>query len=190
MNKICVYCGSKPGNDPAFIDAAKALGHSMAGRGIGLVYGGANIGLMGEVANAALDNGGEVIGVIPSGLFENELAHPGLSKLINVDNMHQRKEKMAALADGFIALPGGFGTFEELLEVITWSQLKIHHKPTGMLSVNGYYDQLSAFIGHAAEQGFIKPSHQSLYFIERNPEVLLDLLVERSREMQKPDFRL
>lgn len=178
MNRICVYCGSKPGNEPTYLLAAGSLGQAMAARQIDLVYGGANIGLMGEVANSVLEAGGHAIGVIPGELFENNVTHTGLTELIAVENMHQRKQKMADLADGFIALPGGFGTYEELFEAITWAQLKIHTKPIGILNIDGYYDQLHHFISHAVSQGFIKPKHQALYQIADNPDTLIDAMLD------------
>ena len=153
----------------------------MTDRNIGLVYGGGSIGLMGQIADSVLENNGEAIGVIPAALFKDEVAHRGLTKLITRANMHQRKAKMARLADGFIALPGGFGTLEEFFEAITWSQLKIHSKPKpiGLLNVAGYYDQLHDFICHAVSQGFIKPKHQTLYRVHSDPDTLLDMMVER-----------
>ena len=174
MKSICVYCGSKPGADPVYTSAAKSLAAAMTTRNINLVYGGASIGLMGTMADAVLEGGCRVTGVIPDALFENAVAHTGLSELITVDSMHQRKEKMAILSDGFIALPGGFGTLEELFEAITWSQLRIHTKPIGLLNVSGYYDQLTGFIDHAVDQGFIKSAHQSLFVIDADPGCLLD----------------
>lgn len=178
MKRICVYCGSKPGIQDEYLASAKSLGHALLARNIGLVYGGANVGLMGKIATTMIENGGEAIGVIPQSLFENEIVQPGLTKLITVENMHQRKETMASMADGFIALPGGFGTMEEVFEAITWSQLKIHIKPIGLLNVCNYYDRLSAFIDHAVAQEFIKPKHQSLYTIHDNPDNLLDAMRE------------
>ena len=135
---LCVFCGSKPGNSDAFRHAATALGMEMARRGIDLVYGGASVGLMGQIANTVLGHGGHATGVIPRGLFDEEVAHTGLTRLITVDSMHQRKDRMASLSDGFVAMPGGFGTFEELFEAITWSQIQIHTKPIGLLNVDGY----------------------------------------------------
>ncbi len=178
MKRICVYCGSKAGNRPQYLQAAKNLGQALLARHIGLIYGGASVGLMGGIADTLIENGGEVIGVIPESLFEDEIAHPGLTQRINVKNMHQRKATMASLADGFIALPGGFGTMEEVLEAITWSQLEIHSdpqiKPIGLLNVCGYYNRLSDFIDHAVDQGFIKQKHQSLYIMDDEPDNLLD----------------
>lgn len=176
---ICVYCGSRPGNDPDFREAATRLGSGLARRNLGLVYGGASIGLMGAVAEAVLAGGGEVTGVIPRDLFRDDVIHAGMTRRIMVDGMHQRKEQMADLADGFIAMPGGFGTFEELFEAITWNQLGIQDKPVGMLNVNGYYDSLGIFIEQAIDQGFIRPRHRSLYRIDADPESLLDSLVGR-----------
>ena len=185
MKRICVYCGSKPGSRPEYLESAKNLGHALLARNIGLVYGGASVGLMGKIAAAMIENGGETIGVIPQSLFDNEIVHPGLTELITVENMHQRKETMASLADGFIALPGGFGTLEEVFEAITWSQLKIHIKPIGLLNVCGYYDPLSAFIDHAVAQEFIKPKHQSLYTIHDDPDNLLDEMRETMKRLSK-----
>ena len=145
----------------------------MCARDMGLVYGGASIGLMGRIADTVLKHGGEAIGVIPDALFKSEVAHDGLSEMITVDSMHQRKEKMANLADGFIALPGGFGTLEEVFEAITWSQLRIQVKPIGLLNVSGYYDRLQAFIDNCVEQGFIRPEHAALYVMENDPESLI-----------------
>lgn len=179
VNRICVYCGSRAGDDPAYVAAATALGHAMGKRGIDLVYGGSSMGLMGTVADAVLSGGGKVTGVIPELLFDHEHEHPGITELITVKNMHQRKETMASLADGFIALPGGFGTFEELLEAITWSQLEIHVKPIGILNVNGYYDSLSALIGQAMDRGFIKPEHSRLYCIDECVDTLLERVEAR-----------
>ncbi len=185
MKRICVYCGSKPGSRPEYLESAKNLGHALLARNIGLVYGGASVGLMGKIAVTMIENGGETIGVIPESLFDSEIVHPGLTELITVENMHQRKETMASLADGFIALPGGFGTLEEVFEAITWSQLKIHIKPIGLLNVCGYYDPLSAFIDHAVAQEFIKPKHQSLYTIHDDPDNLLDEMHETMKCISK-----
>ena len=176
MKKICVYCGSKPGNNPAFMASAVSLGRTMTKRNIDLVYGGASIGLMGQIADSVLTGGGAVTGVIPEALFKHEVVHTGLTELISVNSMHQRKEKMADLSDGFIALPGGFGTLEELFEAITWSQLRIHTKPIGLLNIDGYYDQLDQFIGHCVSSGFIKPEHKALYAIHSDPDTLINLM--------------
>jgi uncharacterized protein (TIGR00730 family) len=176
MKNLCVYCGSKSGNDPGFMASAVSLGRTMAKRNIDLVYGGASIGLMGQIADSVLAGGGSVTGVIPEALFKQEVVHTGLSELISVGSMHQRKQKMAELSDGFIALPGGFGTLEELFEAITWSQLRIHTKPIGLLNVDGYYDQLDRFIEHCVSSGFIKPEHKALYAIHSDPDTLIDLM--------------
>ncbi len=183
MKRICVYCGSRTGNRPQYRAAAKSLARAMTERNIGLVYGGGNIGLMGQIADSVMENNGEAIGVIPDSLFSEEVAHSGLTELIMMADMHQRKAKMADLADGFIALPGGFGTLEEFFEAVTWSQLKLHStsKPVGLLNVGGYYDPLHAFIGHAVSQGFIKPCHQALYRIHADADTLLDLMAESIR---------
>ncbi len=159
---------------PEYLESAESLAHALLARNIGLIYGGASVGLMGKVADTMVENGGEAIGVIPDSLFDSEIAHTGLTELITVENMHQRKECMASLADGFIALPGGFGTMEEVFEAITWSQLKIHIKPIGLLNVCGYYDLLSDFIHLAVDQAFIRPRHQSLFIMHRDPHDLLD----------------
>ena len=178
IKRICVYCGSKSGNRPEYLHAANSLGQTLLAHNIGLVYGGASVGLMGEIASTMIEHGGEAIGVIPESMFEDEIAHHGLTQLITVPNIHQRKATMASLADGFIALPGGFGTLEEVFEAITWSQLKIHTeprtKPVGLLNVCGYYDRLFDFINHAVAQEFIKPKHQALYSIDDDPAHLLN----------------
>lgn len=173
MKAIAVYCGANAGADPVYAEAARALGRLLAERGIGLVYGGGHVGLMGIVADAALAAGGRVSGVIPQQLVDRELAHPGLSELFVVRNMHERKAMMADLSDGFIAMPGGMGTLEELFEMLTWSQLEIHAKPVGVLNVAGFYDLLDQFISHAADQGFIRPQHRGLMMVERDPEALI-----------------
>src|SRR5512134_3683182 len=142
MKRVCVFCGSSPGRDPVHVEAASRMGRTLAARGLGLVYGGGRVGLMGAVADAALAAGGEVIGVIPRRLVDRELAHPGLTELHVVGSLHERKAKMAELADGFIALPGGLGTLEELAEVASWAQLELHDKPIGLLAPNGYWEPL------------------------------------------------
>ena len=174
MDRVCVYCGSSPGARPAYAAAAAALGRLLAARGIGLVYGGGNVGLMGIVADAARDAGGEVIGVIPRALQAREVAHTGLDDLRMVETMHERKALMADLADAFVALPGGVGTLEELVEVMTWTQLGIHAKPCGVLDVDGYYEHLVAFLDHAVGERFLRPEHRALLVHARQPEALLD----------------
>jgi hypothetical protein len=173
-----VYCGSNPGGRPGYRDAAAALGRLVAGRGIGLVYGGGNVGLMGVVAEAALGAGGEVIGVIPRAFVEKEVAHFGVSDLRIVGSMHERKALMADLSDAFVALPGGLGTLEELFETWTWAQLGLHAKPCGLLNVAGFFDPLVAFLDHAVRERFLKPPHRSLLIVEPAPGPLLDRLEE------------
>lgn len=174
MKSVCVFCGSSPGAEPDYLRAADAVGQAVARRGLTLVYGGASVGVMGGVANAALAIGGRVIGVIPEALVSREVAHPGLPELKVVGSMHQRKAMMGDLSDGFIALPGGIGTLEEFFEVLTWAQLGIHRKPCGLLNVAGYYDRLLDFIDYAVSQGFVTPEQRGLVLVEEDPEALLD----------------
>ena len=176
--KICVYCGSKPGAGRTYASAAAALGTAIAESGFGMVFGGGNVGLMGVAADSVMAGGGEVVGVIPRALKQRELAHQGLTELIVVDDTHERKAIMAGQADAFIALPGGYGTLEELFEAMAWSQLGIHLKPVGLLNTSGYFDQLLAFLDHAVEQEFLRDHHRSLLQIERDPRQLVDRLVE------------
>ncbi len=180
--RLCIFSGSSSGVKETYTLAAKTLGQELAKSGIGVVYGGASVGLMGAVADAALQEGGEVIGVIPQSLFDKEVGHLGLSKLHIVKNMHERKAMMADLSDGFIALPGGIGTFEELFEVWTWAQLGYHPKPCAILNADGYYDQLIGFLDHTVNQGFLKPSHRDLLIVENDSSKLLD----RIRTYQPP----
>lgn len=174
MNRLCVYCGSSSGADPVYVDAARALGELLLAADIGLVYGGASKGLMGVIANTVLDGGGEVRGVIPKTLEDKEIAHRGLTKLHVVDSMHDRKSMMAVLADGFVALPGGFGTLEEIIEVLTWGQLQFHSKPCGLLNIDGYFDALLEFFDHATKQGFLHPQHRDMLLVADTPAALLD----------------
>ncbi len=174
MKRVCVFCGSSAGADPAYLRAATALGRALAKRNLALVYGGASVGMMGALAAAVLQAGGDVTGVIPRDLADKEVALTSLPDLRVVDSMHARKALMAELADGFVALPGGFGTFEEFFEVLTWAQLDLHHKPCGLLNVGGYYDRLVDFLDHAAAQRFVLPAHRDMVIIEENPGVLLD----------------
>ncbi|MDH3693493.1 MAG: TIGR00730 family Rossman fold protein [Gammaproteobacteria bacterium] len=174
MKRICVFCGSKEGKQPEYVEAARALGAEVAARGLGVVYGGAHVGLMGAVADGALERGGEVIGVIPTFLLEKELAHDGLTELREVSSMHERKAMMVNLSDGFISLPGGLGTFDETMEILTWAQLRIHEKPCGLLNVDGYYDRLIEFLDHASEQEFVSPAHRQMILMEHTPGRLLD----------------
>jgi uncharacterized protein (TIGR00730 family) len=176
MKRICVFCGSSLGSKAEYSAAAVTLGGLLARRNIGLVYGGGNVGLMGVVANAVLDAGGEVIGVIPHSLAQREIEHRGLTHLHVVDSMHTRKAMMADLADAFIAMPGGVGTFEEFFEAVTWTQLGLHRKPCGLLNVAGFYTPLSAFIDQAVAEGFIKPIHRASIVLDDDAERLLDTL--------------
>lgn len=176
MPRVCVYLGSRDGNDPRFRDAAITLGRGIAQRGLGLVYGGARIGLMGAVADAALSEGGEVIGVMPRHLVDREMAHYGLSQLIHVDNMHDRKASMAAHADAFVALPGGIGTLEELFEVWTWQYLGLHDKPVGLLDVAGFYQPLLSFLDNAVSAGFLAARTRAQLQHASTPNALLDTL--------------
>ncbi|MDO8938637.1 MAG: TIGR00730 family Rossman fold protein [Methylicorpusculum sp.] len=174
MKRLCVYCGSSPGKSSSYAQAARQLAQELVKRGIGLVYGGAGIGIMGLLADAVLANQGEVLGVIPQALVDKEVSHTGLTELKIVSSMHERKAMMADLSDGFIALPGGLGTLEELFEILTWAQLGFHQKPCGLLNIAGYYDGLTAFLDHAVEEQFVKPIHRSLLRVESCPIDLLD----------------
>ena len=174
---VCVFCGSSPGSDPAFAEAARRLGAGLAGRGIGLVYGGASVGLMGVVADAALAAGGHATGVITESLAGHEIAHSSLNDLHVVSTMHERKALMAGLADAFVMLPGGFGTYEEFMESVTWAQLGIHDKRCGILNVDGFFDDLLAFLGHAVKQGFIKSRQVDGLAISDDADELLDAIV-------------
>jgi uncharacterized protein (TIGR00730 family) len=173
MKKICVYCGSSPGRRPEYIESARALAQEFVKHGIGLVYGGASVGIMGEIADTVLASGGEVIGVIPQALVDKEVSHRGLTKLHIVKSMHERKTLMADISDGFIALPGGLGTIEELFEVLTWSQLGFHKKPCALLNIEDYYNNLTSFLSHAVQEQFIKPIHHEMLLVEKSPEKLL-----------------
>ena len=174
MRRVCVYCGANRGRDPAYAEAARAMGRALAQRGIELVTGGGRVGLMGVVADAALEAGGSVVGVIPQALMKRELAHAELSELIVTASMHERKAKMAELADGFIAMPGGLGTYEELFEIWTWAQLGWHHKPCGLLNAAGFYDKLVAFLDGASDAQFLKPEHRAMLVVDADPDRLLD----------------
>lgn len=176
MKRLCVFCGSSVGARPAYATAARALGAELAGRGWGLVYGGGSVGLMGVLADAALARGGEVIGVIPGPLATRELAHAGLTEMRVVGSMHERKAAMAELSDGFVAMPGGLGTFEEALEVLTWAQLGIHAKPVGILNVEGYWDGLRRMLAHAVKEAFVRPEYAALLLWGSTPAELLDRL--------------
>jgi uncharacterized protein (TIGR00730 family) len=174
MRRICVFTGSNLGVRPEYQQAARAFAQEMVARGLGLVYGGASVGLMGVMADTILAEGGEAIGVIPHGLFRREVPHTGLTEMHEVGSMHERKALMADLADGFIALPGGFGTFDELFEIVTWAQLGLHSKPIGLLDVAGYFVPLLALVVHASTEGFIPEVHQGILMHEESPAALLD----------------
>ena len=173
MKKICVFCGSSPGANPAFAKAAAQLGREIAERKMELIYGGSTLGLMGEVARTALKGGARVTGVMPK-VFEDKVQHPKFVKLHIVDTMHQRKAMMFDLADAFIALPGGMGTFEEILEMVTWAQIGFHAKPCGILNICGYYDKLFAFLDNAVEERFIRPEHRNMLMCDVNPAGLFE----------------
>ncbi|HYG34564.1 MAG TPA: TIGR00730 family Rossman fold protein [Clostridia bacterium] len=178
MKRICIFCGSNSGTLKEYSLAAEACGRLLAKRGLTLVYGGGNVGLMGILADAVLEAGGEVIGVIPRKLIEKEVAHHGISSLIPVDTMHERKFRMAELADAFVALPGGIGTMEELFEAFTWSQLGFHTKPVGLLNTAGFYEPLLAFLRQMEQQRFLKPEHLETLLVHHEFEALLDKLAD------------
>jgi uncharacterized protein (TIGR00730 family) len=174
MRRICVFCGSSPGRSPAYAQAAVELGQTLVARGLGLVYGGASVGLMGKLADTVLQAGGEVIGVIPDTFIRYEVAHRGLPDLRVVRSMAERKTLMAELSDGFISLPGGTGTLDEMTEMLTWSQLGEHDKPSGLLDVDGFYSNLIAFLDHAVEERFLRPEHRAMLIVEASANSLLD----------------
>lgn len=176
LRRVCVFCGSNTGKNPVYSQAAATLGQYLAQRQIELVYGGGGIGLMGAIADAVLNAGGKVTGVIPEFLSAKEIAHPGLNQMYVVQSMHERKAKMAQLADAFIAMPGGLGTFEEFFEVVTWAQLQLHQKPCGLLNIHNYYDPLLALLDRALEEGFLKLEHRLLFITSDNAKNLLDLM--------------
>jgi uncharacterized protein (TIGR00730 family) len=186
MQRVCVYCGSSPGAEPRFAKAADDLGRAIVERGLSLVYGGGSIGLMGRVADAVLSRGGRAIGVIPSALVRREIAHLSLSDLHVVATMHERKARMADLADAFIALPGGMGTLDEMFEMLTWGQLGLHAKPCGFLDVAGYFRSLLEFLDQAVEQRFLKIEHRTMFLVDDEPWRLLDrLATHRMRSGEK-----
>jgi uncharacterized protein (TIGR00730 family) len=176
VQSVCVFCGSSPGIDPAFTEAARSLGRILAEANVRLVFGGGHVGLMGVLSNAALEARGEVIGVIPKSLVEREIAHAGLTDLRIVGSMHERKAMMSDLSEGFITLPGGTGTLEEFFEVLTWAQLGEHNKPCGLLNVAGYYDPLLSVFDHMVDRGFLSESNRALALVESEPEKLLQRL--------------
>lgn len=181
LRRLCVFCGASAGHEPVYVDVARTVGRLLGSRGIELVYGGGNVGLMGELATACLDAGGRVIGVIPQMLVDREVAHTGLTELRVVASMHERKFVMADLADAFLTLPGGFGTWEEFFEILTWSQLGIVRKPCAMLNVNGYYDPLFEMADRAVAAGFVRDAYRELLLGETDPERSLDLLTAAAR---------
>ncbi len=185
MESICVYCGASPGDDPAYTEAARSFGRLLAERGLRVVYGGGKVGMMGTVADAALDAGGEVVGVMPEALAESEQAHEGLTELHIVESMHERKRTMADESEGFVALPGGFGTLEEIVEVLTWAQLGIHEHPCGFLNVGGYYDELLSFFDYQHAEGFVSERHRGMVTVATDPE----MLVERFEAYRPPRVR-
>jgi len=176
VKRVCVFAGSSAGRRQAYAAAAVDLGRALAARQLGLVYGGARVGLMGILADAALAAGGQVIGVIPSALAAKEIAHTGLTELHSVASMHERKALMADLADAFIALPGGWGTLEEVFEILTWTQLGLHQKPTGLLNVQGYFDGLLSFLDHSVQEGFLKREYGAMISVADTPDRLLEML--------------
>ncbi|RWZ54698.1 TIGR00730 family Rossman fold protein [Halobacillus fulvus] len=176
MKRICVFAGSSPGNHPVFAKQAARLGEVFVEQGISLIYGGAKSGLMGAVADSILEKGGQVTGVMPTHLFEKEIAHTGLTELIEVESMHERKAKMSELADGYIALPGGFGTFEELFEVISWAQIGLHRKPLALFNIEGYYTPLLHLVDHAMEAGFVPEENRTFLLESEIPENLIRLM--------------
>lgn len=176
MKRLCVFAGSSPGRRGGYREGAKALARTAVERGYGIVYGGGRVGLMGVLADAALAAGGEVVGVIPAALETKELAHPEISCLEVVASMHERKARMAELASAFVALPGGVGTLEETFEVYTWAQLGLHHKPCGLLNLEGYWDHLGRHLDHAVAERFLKPQHRRMLVVEEDPIRLLDRL--------------
>lgn len=187
MQSICVFCGSAEGNDPSFVNQGALLGRLLAQRNIKLVYGGSQLGVMGAVANSCLTSGGSVVGVIPNFLASKEIAHTGLSELIRVESMHERKTKMSQLAEGFVALPGGYGTMEELCEILTWRQLGLVSAPVGILNTNGYYDALRQLFAHMVVQGLLKKSNFDMVIWESDPEKLLDkMAAEYARLRTQP----
>ena len=182
----CVFCGSQPGAKPAYMNAARELGAMLARRGIAVVYGGGHIGMMGALADSALAAGGKVVGVIPEHLMRPEVAHQGLTELLVVDSMHTRKRTMASRADAFIVLPGGYGTLEEMFEMVTWLQLRLHTKPVGLVNVDGYFDHLLAFLRHATQQDFIRPQHRDLLTVEASVAAVIDRIARQAETAPPP----
>src|SRR6478672_1706193 len=183
LTRLCVFCGTNTGTRPDYGAAARELGTLLAKEGIELVYGGASVGIMGELADSVQEHGGHVTGIIPQQLMEKEAAHTGIRNLIVVASMHQRKSQMADMSDGFVALPGGIGTLEGFFEILTWAQLGIHSKPSGILNVAGYFDELTRFLDHAVQEGFLTEPHRDAIFVETEPRKLL----ERMRAYSPPE---
>lgn len=184
MKRLCVYCGSRPGKSPVHQEKTLELGKQMAAQGIDLVYGGGNVGLMGLIADTIMEEGGQVTGVIPRFLADKEIAHKGITELIMVESMHQRKQKMSELADGFITMSGGIGTFEEFFEMLAWFHLKLHYKPIGILNVDGYYDSLIHFLKQVESEGFLSKATLDAVIVEDQPTSLL----EKMRAFPKEDY--
>lgn len=184
ITSVCVYCGSSPGNNPMYSHAAATIGRLIAERGLRMVYGGGAVGLMGIAADAAMKAGGTVTGIIPENLFPREVAHQSLTELIHVPNMHVRKAEMFSAADAFIALPGGFGTLEELAEVLTWAQIGVHDNPVGLLNTGGFYDPLLAWVDQAVDHGFAKPANRDLLLVADKPSELLDALAAHAPTLE------
>jgi uncharacterized protein (TIGR00730 family) len=179
MKRLCVFCGSRTGAAPIYAEETRRLGHTMVQRGFGLVFGAGHVGLMGVLADAVREHGGETIGVIPQSLVERELAHQSLSDLRVVESMHDRKALMAGLSDAFLALPGGYGTLDELFEILTWAQLKFHNKPIAMLNVAGFFDPLLAWVDRAIAEDFVKAKNRELLIVENDVDRILDRITER-----------
>jgi uncharacterized protein (TIGR00730 family) len=188
VRRVCVFCGSSPGARPAYGDAAEELARLLVEEGIGVVYGGGAVGLMGRLADAVVAAGGEAIGVMPEALVSREIGHNGLTELRVVGSMHERKALMADLADAFVALPGGLGTVEELFEIYTWAQLGLHRKPCGLLDVEGYYDGIARFLAHAVEERFLLEEHRAMLMIERDPRALLERMRRFEPEAVSPKW--
>jgi uncharacterized protein (TIGR00730 family) len=188
VRRLCVFCGSSPGARPSYGDAADELGRLLVAEGIGLVYGGGHVGLMGRLADAVLDEGGEAIGVMPEALVAKEIGHTRLTDLRVVGSMHERKALMADLADGFVALPGGLGTVEELFEIYTWAQLGMHRKPCALLDVDGYYEGIARFLAHAVEERFLREDHRAMLIVERDVRTLLERMRHFEPEAVTPKW--
>ena len=188
MRRVCVFCGSSPGARPAYAEAAEELATLLVAGGIGVVYGGGGVGLMGKLADAVLAQGGEITGVIPHALVDREIGHSGVHDMRTVGSMHERKALMAELSDAFVALPGGIGTLEELVEVFTWSQLGLHRKPCGLLDVEGYYEELAAFLDHAVRERFLREEHRSTLIVEREPAALLERMTAYRPDAIQPKW--